>query len=226
MPLIKEMPKSERPREKIIEAGAGRLSNVELLAILIGTGTKRESAMSLATKVLSMEKDGIRNLGDVTPHELSSIQGIGSAKACQIIAAVELGKRLSTSPRTDKINIGSPEDIASLFMENLRYLKKECFKILMLNTKNEIISIEDISVGNINSSIVDPRDVFRPAIKKGAAAVILIHNHPSGNPEPSEADISVTDKLRESGEILDIKVMDHLIIGDGVFTSFKRKKII
>ncbi len=226
MPLIKELPYSERPRERMLSQGAGMLSNTELLAILIGTGTRNESAMSLAEQIISKEEEGLHFLGSAVPQELSEISGVGEAKSCQIAAAIELGKRLATKPRAKRLNIGSPEDIASIFMEEIRYHKKESFKILLLNKKNEIISVEDISTGNIDTSIVDPREVFNPAIRKSAGSIVLVHNHPSGNPEPSNADIKVTERIKKAGEILDIKVVDHIIIGDGTFISFKRKKLI
>lgn len=226
MPLIKELPSQERPRERMLSIGAEALSNTELLAILISTGTRKESAMSLAARIISMEQEGLHFLGSAIPQELAKVSGVGIAKSCQIAAAVELGKRLASKPKDKRIRICSPEDIAPIFMEEMRYLKKEYFRVLLLNTKNEIISTENISVGNINSSIVDPRDVFRPAIRKSAGSVILVHNHPSGNPEPSDADVKVTERLIKSGELLDIKVVDHMIIGDGTYISFKRKKLI
>ena len=226
MPLIKEMPYEERPRERMLSLGAENLSNTELLAILIGTGTKKESAMSLAGKIISKDEEGIRFLGSAIPQELAEIPGVGEAKSCQIVAAIELGKRMSAKPKSRRLKIGSPEDIASVFMEEMRYLKKESFRILLLNTKYEIISVENISTGNISSSIVDPRDVFNPAIRKSAGAIALIHNHPSGNPDPSDDDIKVTERLKRAGELLKISVVEHIIIGDGTYTSFRRNKMI
>lgn len=226
MPLIKELPSDERPRERMLNFGADSLSNTELLAILISTGTRKESAMRLAEKIIASEDDGLHYLGSAVPEDLWGIPGVGIAKSCQIVAAVELGKRLSSNQKNRVARISTPEDIASLFMEKMRYLKKESFKVLLLNTKSEVISEENISTGNINSSIVDPREVFNPAIRKSAGSVALVHNHPSGNPEPSDADINVTDRLVKAGELLDIRVVDHIIIGDGKYISFKRKKLI
>ncbi len=224
--LIKDLPFEERPREKLIQCGAGALSNSELLAILIGTGTKEMSAIMLANRVLALEKEGISYLAGCLPEELSEIPGMGMAKSCQIIAAIELGKRIATKPRMNKVNIKSPDEVASLFIEEMRYLKKEYFKVLLLNTKNEIIMIENISVGSLNSSVVHPREVFCTAIKKSACSLIAVHNHPSGNPAPSQADIDITKRLMEAGELLGIKVLDHLIIGDGVYISLKEKLLI
>lgn len=223
---IKELPEEERPREKLKRFGTDYLSNSELLAILIGTGTKASSALMLANKIISIEKNGIGFLKDCTIEDLSSVSGIGLAKSSQIVAAIELGKRISTMPSEAKLNISKPECVAKLFMEEMRYLKKEFFKVLLLNTKNEIISIEETSVGNLNSSIVHPREVFAAAIKKSAASIILVHNHPSGNPNPSKVDIETTLRLVEAGKILGILVVDHLVIGDGTYVSLQEKMLM
>lgn len=222
---MKELPVSERPREKLIRYGANTLNNSELLAILIGFGTKEHSALTLANRILAME-DGLSFLTDCSPEELSGIDGIGIAKSCQILAAIELGKRISRDTGKASLPVGSPTDVVALFMEEMRYRKKEVFKVLYLNTKNEITSTEDVSVGNLNSSIVHPREVFRSAVKRGAAAVILLHNHPSGNPTPSENDLAITRRLVETGELLGIPVLDHVIIGNGIFVSFKEKMLL
>ena len=224
--MMKELPSEERPREKLIQYGSGALSNTELLSILIRTGTREMSAIMLANRVLSLEEEGISYLTTCLPEELSTIPGIGMAKSCQIIAAIELGKRIATKPKEKRINIKSPNEVASLFIEEMRYLKKEYFKVLLLNTKNEIIMIETISVGSLNSSVVHPREVFCTAIKKSACSMIAVHNHPSGNPTPSQTDIDITKRLVEAGELLGIKVLDHLIIGDGNFVSLKEKMLM
>lgn len=224
--LIRELPEDERPREKLVRCGVDSLSNSELLAILLRSGTKNMSALELANKLLSLDKEGISFLSHCIPEELSLVKGIGPAKACQIIAAIELGKRIATKPKDNKVNISSPKDVSVLFMEEMRYFKKEFFKVLLLNTKNEIIMIDEVSIGNLNSAIVHPREVFKNAIKKSASTIILIHNHPSGNPQPSREDIELTDRLVEAGKILGIEVLDHIIIGDGVFSSLKEKLII
>ncbi len=197
MPLIKELPFDERPRERMLSLGPEKLSNVELLAILIGTGTKNESAVNLAEKIISKDKEGLGFLGAAVPQELSEITGVGVAKSCQIAAAIELGKRLSSKPRSRRIRIGHPEDIASLFMEEMRYLQKETFKVLLLNTKNEIISMESISTGNINSSIVDPREVFNPAVRKSAGSVVLISKYQLYLPDREELKALVERQLSE-----------------------------
>ncbi|MDR1571108.1 MAG: DNA repair protein RadC [Clostridiales Family XIII bacterium] len=222
MTLIKELPELERPREKLRMLGAGRLSNSELLAILLGTGTKDTPATALADRILSMCGSSLAWLSDCSPEELSKLQGIGMAKSCQIVAAAELGRRIASSPKTRRARMGEPEDIAELFLEDMRYLKNERFKALLMNIKSEMLAIEDISSGNINTSLVDAREVFRPAIRRGAAFVALIHNHPSGNPTPSGADIEITGQLVEAGELLGIRVVDHIIVGDGTYVSMKR----
>jgi DNA repair protein RadC len=226
MPRIKELPHSERPRERLIALGAGALSNQELLALLIGSGVKGESAMALASRVLGYTDEGIIWLRTASPEELSRIIGIGDATACRILAAAELGRRMSESKTAQHIRFNSPDDIAEIFMEDLRYAKNELFKILMLNVRGEMMGREVISIGNISSSIVDAREVFRPAVRRGAASIVLVHNHPSGDPSPSPQDIDVTKKLVEAGGVLGIKVLDHLIIGDRCFTSFRRNKLL
>ncbi|WP_324823372.1 RadC family protein [Sinanaerobacter sp. ZZT-01] len=223
---IKEMPQEERPREKMMKYGVFSLSNVELLSILIGSGTRNTTALSLAARIISLEKDGISFLGHCLPQDLCAIKGIGMAKSCQIVAGIALGKRIATQPRGKRLRIGSPDEVAALFMEELRYLKKEFFRVLLLNTKNEIIGMEDASIGNLNSSIVHPREIFCSAIKKSASSMIVVHNHPSGNPKPSQNDLNVTVRLVEAGKLLGISVVDHLIIGDGVYISLKEKGLL
>lgn len=220
------MAESERPREKLVQNGASSLSNAELLAILIRTGTKDVSAIELAQRILSMDSEGVKYLADCTVQELSKIKGIGTTKACQIVSAIEIGRRIAKSAPLQGNQITSPRDVANMFMEEMRYYKKEYFKILLMNTKNVIIATEVISIGNLNASLVHPREVFVRAIKKSAAAIILLHNHPSGNPQPSQEDISITKRLIEAGAIIGIEVLDHIIIGDGCYKSLKELSII
>jgi DNA repair protein RadC len=222
---IKDLPEDERPREKIVKYGSSILSNAELLAILIRTGNKENSAIDLARNVLS-SYGGLKFLAECTLDELRELKGIGMAKACEIKAAVELAKRLSTSNEGPKHYIRHPRDCSNLLMESMRYLKKEYFKIVLLTTKHQVISVEEISVGSLNSSIVHPREVFSTAIKKNCAAIILAHNHPSGDPSPSNEDIKITQRLIEGGKILGIEVLDHIIIGDGKFISLKEQNLI
>jgi len=223
---IKEMPEMERPREKLIRYGPQALSNVELLAILLRTGHKEESALDLAKRVLSYDKDGIRFLTKCTVEELTQIKGIGDSKACQILAAVELGNRISRSHLENKTAIKGPKDVVSIFINEMSFFDKEHFVVVFLNTKNEVISYETISIGNLNSSIVHPREVFNRAIKKSAASLILIHNHPSGNVNPSKEDIQITNRLVEASKIIGIDILDHIIIGGGKYYSFKENSFI
>ena len=223
---MRKLPKEERPREKLFYYGAEKLSNAELLAILIRNGTKNQSSLDLANEILSFSDKGLRFIADCTIEELCNIKGIGIAKACQIIAAVELGKRIATKPEKNLINVGSPQLVSKLFMEEMRYLKKEVFRVLMLNVKNEIIKIEEVSVGILNSALVHPREVFVNAIRKNASSVLLVHNHPSGNPKPSKEDITLTRRLTEAGEIIGIQVLDHVIIGDGEYISLKEQGLL
>lgn len=223
---LKGLPVEERPREKMMYQGKDSLSNSELLAILLRTGTREKSALELANDIISMNKDGILHLEDCSPEELSAVKGMGTAKACQIIAAVELGKRVATCPRTEKPAIGSPGDIVNLFMEKMRYYKKEHFCALLLNTKGKIIEETEVSVGDLNSAMVHPREVFLQAVRRSAAAVVLIHNHPSGDPEPSVEDLEITARLVESAKILGINIVDHIIIGDGIYTSLKSEGLM
>ncbi len=222
---MKDLPETERPREKLIAKGPASLSNAELLAILLGSGTRSRSAVSLAESVLAADSSGILFLNDCTPEELCSIDGIGPAKSATLIAAAELGRRLTTTPRQKTANISSPDEISKLFMQNMRYLKKECFKVLLLNVKNEIISIEDVSVGTLMNSDAHPREVFAAPLRRGAANVILVHNHPSGSSRPSQDDVDLTQRLSWAGDIIGIHVLDHIIIGDGEYTSMKRERL-
>lgn len=219
---IKELPEEERPRERLIKYGAAALSNAELLAVLIRTGTKNESALGLSYRLLK-QAEGLRFLCSCTAQELSSINGIGIAKASQLKAAIELGKRLSGTAGRSEMTVKTPEDAADILMEEMRYLKKEHMKLLLLNVKCGLISIEDVSVGSLNSSIVHPREIFIPAIKKSSASIILAHNHPSGDPTPSQEDINVTRRVSEAGKIIGIELVDHVIIGDGKFVSLRGK---
>ncbi|MDO4745517.1 MAG: DNA repair protein RadC [Bacillota bacterium] len=218
---IRELPKREKPREKLMREGKEHLSNMEILSIIIGSGSGKRSAMELAADVLSADKEGIRYLAECRPEELSQIKGIGKAKACEILAAVELGKRIATTPVEEKPIIKSSSNIAAIFMERMRYYKKEHFVSLMINAKGQIIEESEVSIGDLCSSTTHPREVFVDAVRRSAGSVIFVHNHPSGDPEPSETDISTTKRLMEAGEILGIPVLDHIVIGDGRYVSMR-----
>ena len=219
---IKDLPQEERPRERMREYGADKLSNSELLAIILRTGFKDETVIHLAERIL-YQAGGLRFLPEYTLEELQQIKGMGLAKSVQIKAALELGRRIAASLKPANNVFTSPQDVAAFLKEEMRYYKKEYFKIILLNTKNQVISVDDISVGSLNSSIVHPREIFNPSVKKSAATLILVHNHPSGDPSPSREDLEVTKRLVEGGKILGIKILDHIVIGENSYFSFKEK---
>jgi len=223
---IMEIPKDERPREKLIKYGSKSLSNSELIGILLRVGSKKDTAITLGQKLLRENEKGLLNLVNATPESLNKYHGISNAKAATLLAAVELGKRISTTKAEDTFKITSPQDVSALVMEDMRYYKKEYFKIILLDTKNKVIDIMTISIGSLNSSIVHPREVFLEAVKKSSASIVLLHNHPSGEVQPSREDINITQRLIKAGEIMGIKVLDHIIIGDGKYLSFKEENII
>ncbi|MBQ3611030.1 MAG: DNA repair protein RadC [Firmicutes bacterium] len=223
---IRKLPEGEKPREKLLKEGKEKLSNIEILAILIGSGSGGRSAMELAADIISMDSSGIRYLAECKPEELSCIKGIGNAKACEILAAVELGKRLASMIPDEKPVIKSSSAIADIFMERMRYYKKEYFISLMINAKGQIIEEAEISIGDLCSSTTHPREVFVDAVRRSAGSVIFVHNHPSGDPMPSEMDIATTKRLMEAGSILGIPVLDHIIIGDGKYVSLRAMGIM
>lgn len=213
-----------RPREKMLAKGEEYLTEAELLAILLGSGTRKLSAIELAQHLLQ-KYEGLRLFKTLTVQEMLEHEGIGLAKAARIRAAAELGRRLALMSNQQQ-QIKSPEDVKNYVMEDMRYYDREHFKCLYLNRKNQVISLETISIGGLANSLVHPREVFKPAVKRSAAAVILIHNHPSGDPTPSREDINITKRLIESGKLLGIEVLDHIIIGDGRYVSLKASNVI
>lgn len=217
--------KDEFPREKMLKDGVKSLSNAELIAVLLRTGSRNKSVMELADELLKVDNEGIRFLKSASIEELCEIDGIGVSKASLIKAALELGVRIAES-EVVRYQVKNPWDIYKYYMESMRYLKEEIFKTVLLNTKNEIITDIDVSHGTLNSSLVHPREVFKNAIKKSANKIILIHNHPSGNVEPSTEDINITNRLIECGKIIGIEIIDHIIIGDGIYFSFKESRKI
>ncbi|MFC7061649.1 RadC family protein [Halobacillus seohaensis] len=220
--MIRDVPKEDRPRERLLKLGASQLSNQELLAILLGSGTRQESVTDLAQRVL-IHFEGIMLLKDATIEELIAIRGIGSAKAVLLLSAIEFGKRIQQMKPVERYVIRSPEDGADFVMEEMRDLKQEHFICLFLNTKNQVLHRQTIFIGSLNASIVHPREVFKEAVKRSAASIICAHNHPSGDPTPSQEDIQVTKRLNECGKIIGIEVLDHLVIGDRKFISLKEK---
>ncbi|WP_338656881.1 RadC family protein [Sporosarcina psychrophila] len=220
--MIRDVHIADRPRERLIRQGAESLSNQELIAILLRTGTKQESVLVLANRILS-SFDKIQDLKDATIEELMLVKGVGKAKAVQILAAAEVGKRMYRKHSEGRYTIRSPEDAAAYLMTDMASLNQEHFVVLFLNVKNEVLHKQTIFIGSLNSSIVHPREIFREAVKRSAASIVVAHNHPSGNPSPSPEDIEVTKRLIEAGSIMGIEVLDHVIIGDHQFLSLKEK---
>jgi len=220
--MIRDVHIDDRPRERLIKQGPQSLSNQELIAILLRTGTKSESVLSLANRILNyFEK--IHELKHATLEEIVSIKGIGEAKAVQLLAAIELGRRLAQMQVHNRFTIRSPQDAASFLMPEMSSLNQEHFVTLFLNTKNQVIHKQTIFIGSLNSSIVHPREIFREAVKRSAASIICAHNHPSGIATPSPEDIDVTKRIQEAGYIIGIDLIDHIIIGDHQFISLKEK---
>ena len=218
---MNQLPVGEKPREKLLRDGPEGLSTVEVLAVILGTGTRSKSVMDLASEVLAMDARGLRYLAECSPEELKKVSGMGEAKVCMLMAALELGKRLSCLPAEERVRIKCPDDIANLFLERLRYEKKEHFKCLLINSRGEILEEHEVSIGDLNSSASHPREVFSPAVRRSAGSVAFVHTHPSGDPSPSDADIDSTRRLVEAGNLLGIPVIDHIIIGDGTYISMK-----
>lgn len=216
---IHEIPKAERPRERLKSYGAEALSNPELLAIVLGSGTRGENVLNMATRILS--QFSMDELSRATTTELEMIPGIKEAKSTQIAALFEIARRLQSFTPPDKPSIASAEDVYNQMYPRLSGVNQEHFMVLYLDTKNCLIKDVTVSIGGLNSSIVHPRDVFRGAIKSSAASIILVHNHPSGDPNPSSEDKRITKDLAETGRIVGIDVLDHVIVGSGGYVSLK-----
>ena len=222
---VKELPLDDRPREKLLLRGAQSLSDAELVAILLRTGKKGKSVIEIARELINSEGN-LAMLATKTVDTLQKISGIGKDKAATLAAAFELSRRILSQPKWfSNKKITSPQDVAEIFIPILRDDNKEKFIVVCLNSANKIIKHEVISVGNLNSSVVHPREVFKVAIDNSSASIILIHNHPSGNPEPSNEDMRITKKIVETGKVMDIPVFDHLIIAGETYTSFIEKRL-
>jgi DNA repair protein RadC len=222
---ISEWPAAERPREKLMLLGAQSLSDAELLAILIQTGAPKATALDLAKALLS-EFRSLGRLSSRSFRELRRFKGLGNAKSIGLIAAFELGRRISSHGVPRRVKVRAPEDIVRHYQPLLRDLQQEVFKVLLLDSANHLLGDETISVGILNGSLVHPREVFRRAILEPAAGIILLHNHPSGNPEPSSEDIQVTRQLTEAGKIMGIPVHDHIILAVHTYSSFAERGLL
>ncbi len=216
---IKEFPKEERPRERLMLHGPKALSNAELLAVILRNGSKKENVLELSRRLL--QENNLKSLSRKRINTLRNTLGIGEAKACQICACFELSRRLAAFSEQKGSSITQAKDIARRMIPSMSSLKKEHFKALFLNTRQAIIKEETIFIGTLNSSLIHPREIFSAAIEEGAAAIILLHNHPSGDPLPSEEDEEVTAQLVQAGKIIGIEVLDHIIIGHKKYFSFK-----
>ena len=222
---VRDLPRQERPRERLQKFGPEALSAQELLALIIGRGIPQKSVINIAQELLA-KFGNIKAISQATLEELCQIKGIGLAKAAQIKACFELGKREDLEPELKNFDIKDPEAVVKAIRSSIKDKAKEHFKLILLNPRNKIIGISTISIGTLNASLVHPREVFKDAITHSAASVVLAHNHPSGDPEPSEDDLKITNKLVDSGKILGIEVIDHIIIGKNNFCSFKERGLI
>lgn len=222
---VREMPEEDRPRERLARLGPEALRDAELLAVLFRTGTRRLGAVALADRVIHHFGD-LRGLARASIEELQQVKGLGAVKAVEIKAALELGKRLAAHTQPDRRRIRSAEDVAQLLMIRFKDCETEQFKCLLLSTKHEVQKIVDISQGGLDGTSALPRDVFRQAVREGATAVIVCHNHPSGDPEPSRDDIVLTKRLADAGLLLGVEIVDHVVFGDGCYVSLKERNLM
>ncbi len=219
-PRIRDLPLSVRPRERLREVGPSVLSEVELLAILLSTGRKGQSVLKVAENMVA-SGGGLSGLAGASHAELCEFDSVGDAKACTILSALELGKRALALRKDSRVRIGSPLDVYNLLGTEMAFLDQESLKVLLLNTKNEVLSVIEVYKGTVDSSLVRVSEVLRPAIRENCPSIIIVHNHPSGDPAPSGEDIAITRRIKEGGDTMDIKLLDHIVIGMGTFVSMK-----
>lgn len=224
---IKNLPPESRPDEKLMYLGEKALTDAELLAIIIRNGFKGYNSVRLAEDIIKCGGGkGLIGLCSISLDELVKLKGVGKVKAIQVKAVAELARRISKRTAKEALLMDNPESVANYFMEDLRHKDKECFMMLSLDGKGAIIKESTISIGTVNTSLASPREVFIEAIKNGAVSIILVHNHPSGNPTPSQNDLVVTRKMKEAGQLLGIALVDHIIIGDNSYVSLMEEKIL
>ena len=219
---IREFPSTERPRERLRQYGADNLSNSELMAILLRTGLEGENVVSLATRVLA-RVGGLNGLARVSYDELCAEKGVSDAKACQLLAALELGRRAAALTPEDRPAVGTPADIARLLLPEMSAFDREHFRVVLLNARNEVVGVEELYAGSVNTALVRPAEVFASAVRRNCMAIAVVHNHPTGDPAPSQEDVEITRRLSEAGKFLDVELVDHIIIGQGRYFSMKEK---
>lgn len=221
-PMIRDMPAMERPRERFMQVGARAMSTTELLAITLRTGVGGENVLRLAERLLA-HFDGLSGLARATVRELMTVKGIGPAKAVEVKAALELGRRLLAAAPEERPRVTSPEDAANLLMTEMMLLEQEQLRVIVLDTRNHVLDVHTVYQGSLNTSVVRVGELFRHAIKSNAAAIIVTHNHPSGDPAPSPEDVHVTRQIVKAGKLLDIELLDHIIIGRQRYVSLKER---
>ncbi len=221
---LREMPESERPRERLRDYGASSLSNAELIAILLRTGSRDENVLALATRIVS-KHGGLNGLARLNVAELCAEHGLGIAKAAQLSAALELGLRLASTHPEERVIVRSPRDVAGLLMTEMSLLSQESLRVVLLTTKNQVIRVAEVYHGNVSSALVRPAEVYREAVRENCPQIIVVHNHPSGDPTPSRDDIKVTAGLVQAGADLEIELLDHIVLGQGTWVSMKEKKL-
>jgi DNA repair protein RadC len=221
-PMMREIALDDRPRERLVQVGERSLATAELLAIILRTGTGGENVVRLAERVLAA-LGGLSGLARASMTEMQAVRGVGRVKAIEIKAALELGRRLMVSAPEERSRITSPADAANLLMSEMGYLEQEHLRVILLDTRNRVLATPTIYVGSLNTSVIRVAELFRPAIKENAAALIVAHNHPSGDPAPSPEDIRVTRQIRQAGELLDIDVLDHVVIARQGYISLKER---
>lgn len=223
---MKQMPESEKPYEKCMKFGAQRLSDAELLAVILRTGTRQSNSLQTALQLLQGKEGNLLNLVSMTMEEMQKISGIGQVKAAQMKCVAELATRIARTKRAVRVSLNQPESVAEYYMETLRHEAKEKLLLAMFDAKCSLLGDEVISIGTVKHSLVSPREIFVKALQYKAVHIVLLHNHPSGDPTPSEADMKVTQRIAACGEMLDIALADHIIIGDNRYISFREKGLL
>lgn len=223
-PMIRDLPSTERPRERLRDYGASALSNVELLAIILRTGSTGVNVLDLARNLLATH-DGLSGLARANLPELQKLKGLGFAKACDLKAALEIGRRLAAEHPTDRSCVSSPQDVLNLLGTEMSLLEREHLRVIMLDTRNGVLGMPTIYAGNVNTSVIRVGELFREAIRFNAVAIVVVHNHPSGDPTPSAEDVAVTRLIVEAGKLLNIDMLDHIIIGGGRCVSLKERRL-